>query len=123
MKRTIDLLVMTFIFFYAAGSASVLEGFKSFNFTRIRGVIVDNRDFNDDNDDSQNNFDQVLESIDTYEPTKGYALGWWVKVGEGTWGSDFGQETTHRKQIKTTSLKSRPCTSKSTRKNSGLIST
>ena len=82
---------MAVLIFATVAPVSALEGFNSFNFVRIRWSQVDNRDFSDDGD-SQNNFDQVLESQGSYEPLKGYSLGWKVKFGEGTWGYDYGQD-------------------------------
>ncbi len=92
MKRAIGLMVLVLFVFGFSIQAFALSGFKSHNLFRVRASITDNRDFNDDTDDSQQYFDQVLESIGTYEPLEGYTIGWKVKIAEGTWGYDFGQD-------------------------------
>ncbi len=92
MKKTIGLMLSILLLSGFTIQAFALSGFKSNNLFRVRGASIDNRDFNDDAGDSQQYFDQVLESRGSYEPVEGYSIGWKLKVAEGTWGYNFGKD-------------------------------
>ncbi len=92
MKKAFGLVFLTLLIFGTSMPVSALDGFESHNFYRAKATDIDNRDFDDDGDDHQNYFEQVIESIGKYEPVNGYSINWKIKIADGTWGYDFGQD-------------------------------
>ncbi len=92
MKIAFGLSILAVLIIGTCMPVSALEGFESRNFYRVRVSNIENRDFSDDADDNQNYFEQTLESIGKYEPVKGYSLNWKLKIADGAWGYDYGQD-------------------------------
>jgi hypothetical protein len=70
------------------------DGFKMRNAFEVRAISKTNAAGSFDEDASgQEYFTQVFNSVGSYTVGHDYSMNWWVKVGDGVWGQDYGENT------------------------------
>jgi hypothetical protein len=68
------------------------NGFQMRNSFTVRAISKTNNggDF-DSGVSGQDYYTQVINSIGSYTVGNDYSMNWWLKVGDGVWGQDYGQ--------------------------------